>query len=51
VTSFPESLYEYIAEENSLRVVDAFVDEPHLQDLGCEGAESEATGRPANVTS
>ena len=46
-TLFPESLEEYIAEDNPVRVVDVFVDELDLKDLGFEGAEPEATGRPA----
>src|SRR5665213_3216263 len=47
VTLFPESLDEYIAEDNPVRVVDVFVGELDLKDLGFEGAEPEATGRPA----
>ena len=46
-TLFPESLDEYIAEDNPVRVVDIFVDELDLKVLGFEGAEPEATGRPA----
>jgi transposase len=46
-TLFPESLEDYIAEDNPVRVVDVFVDELDLKDLGFEGAEPEATGRPA----
>ena len=46
-TLFPESLDEYIAEDNPVRVADVFVDELDLKDLGFEGAEPEATGRPA----
>ena len=38
---------DYIAEDNPVRVVDVFVDELDLMDLGFEGAEPEATGRPA----
>ena len=44
---FPESLDEYIAEDNPVRVVDVFVDELDLKDLGFDGAQPEATGRPA----
>jgi transposase len=47
VTLFPESLDEYITEDNPVRVVDVFVDELDLKDLGFEGAEPETTGRPA----
>jgi transposase len=46
-TLFPESLDEYIAEDNPVRVVDVFVDELDLKDLGFEGAVPEVTGRPA----
>jgi transposase len=46
-TLFPESLDEYIAEDNPVRVVDVFVDELDLKELGFDGAEPEATGRPA----
>jgi transposase len=46
-TLFPESLDEYIAEDNPVRVVDVFVDELDLKALGFDGAEPEATGRPA----
>jgi transposase len=46
-TLFPESLDDYIAEDNPVRVVDVFVDELDLKALGFEGAEPEATGRPA----
>jgi transposase len=45
-TLFPESLDEYIAEDNPVRVVEVFVDELDLKQLGFEGAEPEATGRP-----
>lgn len=46
-TLFPESLEDYIDEDNPVRVVDVFVDELDLKSLGFEGAEPEATGRPA----
>jgi transposase len=46
-TLFPESLEDYIAEDNPVRVVDVFVDELDLKQLGFDGAEPEATGRPA----
>jgi transposase len=45
-TLFPESLDDYIAEDNPVRVVDVFVDELDLRGLGFDGAEPEATGRP-----
>ena len=31
---FPESLEDYIAEDNSIRIVDAFVDKLKLKQLG-----------------
>ena len=46
-TLFPDNLDDYIAEDNPVRVVDVFVDELDLKQLGFEGAEPEATGRPA----
>ena len=38
VTLLPECLDDYVAEENSVRVVDVFVDELDLGALGFEGA-------------
>jgi transposase len=46
-TLFAESLEDYIAEDNPVKVVDVFVDELDLKGMGFEGAEPEATGRPA----
>lgn len=46
-TLFPESLDEYIAEDNPVRVIDAFVNALDLKVLGFERAEPSATGRPA----
>ena len=47
MTLLPECLDDYVTEENSVRVVDAFVDELDLVALGFEGAEPAATDRPA----
>ena len=47
VTLLPECLDDYIAEDNPVRVVDAYVEELDLQELGFEGAEPAPTGRPA----
>ena len=47
VTLLPECLDDYIAADNPIRVVDVFVDELRLPDLGFEGAEPAATGRPS----
>ena len=46
-TLFPESLDEYIAADNPVRVVDVFVDELDLQKMGFDGMQPEVTGRPA----
>ena len=46
-TLFPEHLDDYIAEDNPVRVIDVFVDELDLSELGFEGAQPEVTGRPA----
>src|SRR6516165_11399862 len=46
-TLFPDTLEDYIAEDNPVRVVDAFVDELDLKKLGFDGMVPEATGRPA----
>ena len=45
-TLFPESLEDYIADDNAIRIVDAFVDKLMLKDLGFQGAEPSETGRP-----
>ena len=42
-----ESLEDWVDESNAVRVIDAFVDALDLADLGFEGVEPEATGRPA----
>jgi len=46
-TLLPERLDDYIADANPVRVVDVFVDELDLGQLGFEGVEPAATGRPA----
>ena len=45
-TLFPERLDDYIAEDNPVRVIDAFVDELDLADLGFDRVQPQATGRP-----
>ncbi len=45
-TLFPESLEDYIAEDNAIRIVDAFVNKLDLKALGFDGAEPSETGRP-----
>jgi len=46
-TLFPEHLDDWIAEDNPVRVIDAFVEELNLRELGFEGAVPAETGRPA----
>jgi transposase len=46
-TMFPELLDDYVAESNPVRVVDVFVAELDLRQLGFEGVDPAATGRPA----
>ena len=45
-TLFPESLEDYIADDNPVRVIDAFVDGLDLKQLGFDRAEPSKTGRP-----
>jgi len=44
VTLLPECLDDYIAEDNPVRAVDAFVEELDLKALGFDGAEPATTG-------
>ncbi len=46
-TLFPEYLEDWVSEENPLRVIDVFVDELDLAELGFERVDPKATGRPA----
>jgi hypothetical protein len=46
-TLLPESLDDYVSDTNPVRVVDVFVDELDLVNLGFEGAIPADTGRPA----
>lgn len=46
-TLFPESLDEYVTEDNAVRVIDLFVDQLGLGALGFTSAEPKDTGRPA----
>lgn len=43
----PPSLEDYVGEDNPVRVVDAFVDELDLRELGFASVDPRATGRPA----
>ena len=46
-TLLPDSLEDYVAEDNPVRVIDLFIDELDLGALGFAGVVPEATGRPA----
>src|SRR6202165_569685 len=46
-TLLPECLDDWIDESNSIRAVDVFVEALDLRDLGFEGVDPAATGRPA----
>ena len=43
----PESLDDYVTDDNPVRVIEAFIDELDLGMLGFEGVRRAATGRPA----
>jgi len=47
VTLLPECLDDYIETENPVRVIEVFVDELDLGELGFAGVEPLATGRPS----
>jgi len=46
-TLFPECLEDWIDDNNPVRVVDVFVDELNLGELGFDGVAPEVTGRPS----
>ena len=46
-TLLPDSLEDYVTEDNPVRVIDVFIDELDLGALGFAGVVPEATGRPA----
>lgn len=46
-TLLPECLDDLVADDNPVRVIEAFIDELDLGALGFEGVVPEATGRPA----
>lgn len=46
-TLLPECLDDYIGEDNPVRVVDAFVDQLDLAELGFAGVTPATTGRPS----
>jgi transposase len=46
-TLFPECLEDWIEENNPVQVIDVFVDELDLAELGFDGVAPELTGRPS----
>ena len=46
-TLFPECLEDWIEENNPVQVIDVFVDELDLGELGFDGVAPELTGRPS----
>src|SRR5215831_16796732 len=46
-TLFPECLEDWIDENNPVQVIDVFVDELDLAELGFDGITPEAPGRPS----
>jgi transposase len=46
-TLLPDTLEDYVREDNPVRVIDVFIDELDLEALGFAGVVPEVTGRPA----
>src|SRR3990172_8608838 len=46
-TLLPECIDDYVAQDNPVRVIEAFVEELDLGELGFDGVEPKETGRPA----
>ena len=46
-TLFPECLEDWIGDDNAVRVIDVFVEELDLGELGFGGVDPKATGRPS----
>ena len=47
VTLLPECLDNFVAEDNPVRIIEAFVEELDLASLGFDGAKPSTTGRPS----
>jgi transposase len=45
----PGHLDDYVSDENPVRVIDVFVDELDLAELGFERVQAASTGRPGYV--
>ncbi len=46
-TMFPAQLEDYVAQDNPVRVIDFFVDQLDLRELGFSAVDPKETGRPA----
>ena len=46
-TLFPETLEDFVADDNAVRVIEAFVEALDLGELGFGGVDPKATGRPS----
>ena len=46
IMMFPESIDEYISEDNAVRVIDAYVDQLDMEELGFKRAIAPVMGRP-----
>ncbi len=44
---FPERLDDFVADDNPVRVIEAFAETLDLGELGFSGVDPKATGRPA----
>jgi hypothetical protein len=49
-TLLPECLDDWVDESNPVRAVDVFVDALEFRDLGFDGVDPAATGRPSPFT-
>src|ERR1700745_1085830 len=47
VTLLPECLDDFVAEDNPVRIIDAFVEEWELTSMGFDGVTPSTTGRPS----
>jgi transposase len=47
VTLLPACLDDFVAEDNLVRTIEAFVEELDLESLGFDGAMPSTTGRPS----
>lgn len=47
VTLLPECLDDFVADDNPVRIIEAFVEELELESMGFEGVTPSTTGRPS----